>query len=47
MRYVFLAPDEERALRGLAGQGVAVTAQDVPSARAVPLDDVLNARADG
>ncbi|HZF67146.1 MAG TPA: PTS sugar transporter subunit IIB [Gemmatirosa sp.] len=47
MRYVFLAPDEERALRGLAAQGVAVTAQDVPSARAVPLDDVLNARADG
>ena len=44
MRYVFLSPEEERALRGLSALGVAVTAQDVPSARAVPLDDVLQGR---
>jgi hypothetical protein len=48
MRYVFLSPDEERALRGLAGGWAStVTAQDVPSARAVPLDDVLQGRAEG
>ena len=45
MRYVFVAPDEERELRALAAAGVTVTAQDVPSARAVPLDDVLSGRA--
>ena len=45
MRYVFLTPDEERALRGLAANGVAVTAQDVPSSRPVPLDELLSGRA--
>jgi PTS system mannose-specific IIB component/fructoselysine and glucoselysine-specific PTS system IIB component len=44
MRYVFLTDDEERALRDLAGRGVSVTAQDVPSARAVPLDELLSGR---
>ncbi len=44
LRYVFLSPDEERALRELAARGVEVTAQDVPSARAVPLDDLLAGR---
>ncbi len=47
MRYVFLTAEEERALRALAAAGVTVTAQDVPGARAVPLDDVLAGRADG
>jgi PTS system mannose-specific IIB component/fructoselysine and glucoselysine-specific PTS system IIB component len=47
MRYVFLDADEERALRDLAASGVVVTAQDVPSARPVPLGDVLSGRADG
>ena len=47
LRYVFLSPEEERALRALADSGVAVTAQDVPAARAVSLDDMLNARGDG
>ena len=47
LRYVFLAPEEERALRALADSGVAVSAQDVPAARAVPLDDLLDARGDG
>jgi len=41
LRYVYLSPQEEEALRALERSGVAVTAQDVPSARAVPLDDVL------
>jgi PTS system mannose-specific IIB component/fructoselysine and glucoselysine-specific PTS system IIB component len=44
MRYVFLTADEERALRDLAARGVAVTAQDVPATRPVPLDDVLAGR---
>jgi PTS system mannose-specific IIB component/fructoselysine and glucoselysine-specific PTS system IIB component len=47
LRYVFLAPDEERALRALASSGVAVSAQDVPAARPVALDDLLNSRGDG
>ncbi len=47
LRYVFLAADEERALRGLAERGVAVSAQDVPATRAVPLDELLNGRGDG
>lgn len=46
LRYVFLAPDEERALQELAATGVTVTAQDVPSARAVPLPDVLSGKGD-
>ena len=41
LRYVFLPPAERDALRALAARGVAVTAQDVPSARAVPLDEML------
>jgi mannose/fructose/N-acetylgalactosamine-specific phosphotransferase system component IIB len=45
MRYVFLTPEEESALRALASRGVAVTAQDVPSARPVPLDELLGGRA--
>ena len=47
LRYVFLTPAEEAALRALAARGVTVTAQDVPSARPVPLEDVLAARGDG
>jgi D-glucosaminate PTS system EIIB component len=41
LRYVFLTKEEEDALRALARGGVKVTAQDVPSARAVSLDDLL------
>jgi mannose/fructose/N-acetylgalactosamine-specific phosphotransferase system component IIB len=40
-RYVFLAPDEESALRALAARGATITAQDVPGARPVPLADLL------
>jgi PTS system mannose-specific IIB component/fructoselysine and glucoselysine-specific PTS system IIB component len=39
---VYLSPDEEAALRELAGRGVSITAQDVPSARPIPLEDVLD-----
>ena len=41
LRYVFLSPDEERQLRDLAAHGAKVTAQDVPGARPVALDDLL------
>jgi mannose/fructose/N-acetylgalactosamine-specific phosphotransferase system component IIB len=41
LRYVFLSEEEEAALRELASRGVAVTAQDVPGARPVPLDDIV------
>jgi D-glucosaminate PTS system EIIB component len=41
LRYLFLAPDEEAALRALAARSVSVTAQDVPAARPLPLDEVL------
>lgn len=41
LRYVFLTPDEERELQALAAHGVTVEAQDVPSAPAIPLADVL------
>lgn len=42
LRYVYLSPDEEALLRQLESKGVTVTAQDVPSARPVPLADVLD-----
>jgi PTS system mannose-specific IIB component/fructoselysine and glucoselysine-specific PTS system IIB component len=45
LRFVFLTPDEERSLRTLAGSGVQVSAQDVPSGREAALDDVLSGRA--
>jgi mannose/fructose/N-acetylgalactosamine-specific phosphotransferase system component IIB len=41
LRYVFLSPEEEQVLRALAARNVSVTAQDVPGARPVPLDDLL------
>ena len=44
LRFVFVTPDEERELRALAAAGVNVSAQDVPSGRPVPLDDVLAGR---
>ena len=42
LRYVFLAPDEEKALRALAARGVDVSAQDVPAARPLALNEVLS-----
>jgi mannose/fructose/N-acetylgalactosamine-specific phosphotransferase system component IIB len=41
LRYVFLTPAEEEQLRTLEAVGVEVTAQDVPSARSVPLSEIL------
>jgi mannose/fructose/N-acetylgalactosamine-specific phosphotransferase system component IIB len=41
LRYVFLTPQEEASLRELAATGVTITAQDVPSATPVPLEEVL------
>jgi PTS system mannose-specific IIB component/fructoselysine and glucoselysine-specific PTS system IIB component len=41
LRYVFLTPAEEDGLKEMAAQGVDVTAQDVPSARPVPLAELL------
>lgn len=46
LRYVFLSPEEAAGLRALAATGVKVTAQDLPGARAVPLDDLLNGAAE-
>jgi PTS system mannose-specific IIB component/fructoselysine and glucoselysine-specific PTS system IIB component len=39
LRYVYLSPDEIAKLRALAASGVQVSAQDVPTARQVPLAD--------
>jgi PTS system mannose-specific IIB component/fructoselysine and glucoselysine-specific PTS system IIB component len=41
LRYVFLNDEEEMALRDIATRGVGISAQDVPGARPVPLDDIL------
>jgi len=37
LRFVYLTDEEAAKLRQLAGRGVEVTAQDVPTARAVPV----------
>jgi len=37
LRYVYLSPDEAAKLRALAARGVEISAQDVPTARPVPL----------
>ena len=47
LRYVFLTPAEEAALRAIAARGVTVTAQDVPAARPIPLDEVLASHGEG
>lgn len=41
LRYVFLTTAEEDGLKAIEALGVEVTAQDVPSARAVPLAELL------
>jgi D-glucosaminate PTS system EIIB component len=46
LRYVFLTDTEVDELTRLAGRGVAVTAQDVPACRPIPLSEILNGRAD-
>lgn len=42
LRYVFVTSEEEAQLRALADLGVTVSAQDVPSAPAVPLHALLD-----
>jgi PTS system mannose-specific IIB component/fructoselysine and glucoselysine-specific PTS system IIB component len=42
LRYVFLTPQEEGALRALEAKGIEITAQDVPAARPLPLQEMLN-----
>lgn len=46
-RYVFLTPDEEQRLAALADRGVQVSAQDVPGASPVPLDELLTGDGSG
>jgi mannose/fructose/N-acetylgalactosamine-specific phosphotransferase system component IIB len=41
LRYVYLTDEEAEKLRHLAADGVTLTAQDVPSARAVPIREFL------
>ncbi|MCY7413163.1 MAG: PTS sugar transporter subunit IIB [Salinibacterium sp.] len=45
LRYLFLSDDEEAALRSMSSLGVEISAQDVPAARAVPLNAVLDGEA--
>lgn len=47
LRYVFLTPAEAAALGELQALGAVVTAQDVPAARAIGLDELLASREDG
>lgn len=46
LRYVFLTPAEEGALRVIERLGVVVTAQDVPGARPVSLDELVSGTPD-
>lgn len=39
--YVYLSDAEAERLRALAARGIAITAQDVPTARPVPLAEIL------
>ena len=41
LRYVYLTDAEAAKLRQLAACGIEITAQDVPTARAVPLDEFV------
>jgi mannose/fructose/N-acetylgalactosamine-specific phosphotransferase system component IIB len=43
LRYLFLSPEEENALRGIEARGTPVTAQDVPAARPLALHEVVSA----
>src|SRR2546425_5813147 len=41
LRYVYLTDAEANKLRQLAAHGIEITAQDVPTARAVPLEEFV------
>ena len=47
LRYVFLTAREEEGLREIQKLGVDVTAQDVPSTRPVPLEELLQSTLEG
>jgi PTS system mannose-specific IIB component/fructoselysine and glucoselysine-specific PTS system IIB component len=40
LRYLYLTDDEERALRCLSEVGVEVAAQDVPTAKPIPMSEI-------
>jgi mannose/fructose/N-acetylgalactosamine-specific phosphotransferase system component IIB len=40
LRYLYLSDEELALLRGLAGRGLEISAQDLPTSRAVPLEDL-------
>jgi mannose/fructose/N-acetylgalactosamine-specific phosphotransferase system component IIB len=40
LRYVFLSPQEEAQLKALAARGVEVTAQDLPTTKPVPVEEL-------
>jgi mannose/fructose/N-acetylgalactosamine-specific phosphotransferase system component IIB len=44
LRYVFLSDDERDVLRELSGRGTHVVARDVPGARGVELDELVDGR---
>ncbi len=46
LRYVFLNATEAQGLRDLSARGVTVSAQDLPGAKPVALDDLLTATLD-
>ena len=41
LRYVFLAPEEAAKLKALAAEGIEVAAQDVPTAKPVPIAELV------
>lgn len=46
LSYVHLSPEEAEDLRAMARAGASVSARDVPGARTVPLEEVLDALGD-
>jgi mannose/fructose/N-acetylgalactosamine-specific phosphotransferase system component IIB len=42
LRYLYLSEEEIKELREMARQGVHISAQDVPAARPLPLEEVLS-----
>jgi mannose/fructose/N-acetylgalactosamine-specific phosphotransferase system component IIB len=43
LAYLYLSPDEEDQLKRMVSAGVSVSAQDLPSSRAIPLDQLPHA----
>ena len=44
LTYLYLTPDEGRTLKGVAAEGVRISARDLPASRPVPLEDLLPSR---